>query len=121
MVGIQQRKYSEYRLEESFTFVNLGKFVQNLHKIVLNTKFYLKSLWLWCLLQAGSCHYRGGAQEAATMSYYRIIDGGEEEILRTVAEQGPVLVSIDHRTRTFMVSLQWNLLNMNSSGTFHII
>ena len=118
MVGIQQRKYSEYRLEESFTFVNLGQFVQNLHK-VLSEKF--PTVWLWCLLQAGSCHYRGGAQEAATMSYYRIIDGGEDEILRTVAEQGPVLVSIDHRTRTFMVSLQWNRLNMNSSDTFHTI
>jgi C1A family cysteine protease len=41
-------------------------------------------------------------QEAASMTYYRVIQGGEDEILETVAEQGPVLVSIDHRTRTFM-------------------
>ena len=53
-------------------------------------------------LQEGSCRYRGGMDQAASMSYYRIIQG-EDEILRTVAEQGPVLVSIDHRTRTFQV------------------
>ena len=37
------------------------------------------------------------------MMYYRLLEGGEEDILKTVAEQNPVVVSIDHRTRTFMV------------------
>ena len=43
--------------------------------------------------------------QAVSMTYYRVLQEGEDEILRTVAEQGPVLVSIDHRTRTFMASL----------------
>ena len=52
-------------------------------------------------LQAGTCHYKG---EAVSMMYYRLLDGGENEILNTVAGLSPVLVSIDHRTRTFMVN-----------------
>ena len=49
--------------------------------------------------------------EAVSMSYYRTIQGGEDEILQTVAEQGPVLVSIDHRTRTFQVYVRLHIMN----------
>lgn len=52
--------------------------------------------------QEGTCHYRGGTDKAISMTYYRLLQG-EDEILRTVVEQGPVVVAIDHRTRTFMV------------------
>ena len=54
-------------------------------------------------VQAGTCRYNGGVEQAVGMTYYRLIEDGEDDILKTVAEQGPVVVSIDHQTRTFMV------------------
>ena len=62
------------------------------------------SYYIVFLLQTGTCRYKGGNDEAVSMMYYKIVDDGENEIINTVAGHSPVLVSIDHRTRTFMVN-----------------
>ena len=67
-------------------------------------------------VQAGTCRYKGSVEQAVGMTYYRLIQDGEDDILQTVAEQGPVVVSIDHQTRTFMVCTPDNCTSTHVSS-----
>ena len=37
-------------------------------------------------VQAGTCRYKGSVEQAVGMTYYRLIQDGEDDILKTVAE-----------------------------------
>ena len=67
-------------------------------------------------MQVGSCKYN--ADEMVTsLRYIKYVKQDDEETLRkVVAEHGPVVVAIDHRTRSFMVVSCWLIFFFRKGG-----
>ena len=79
-------------------------------------------------IQEGSCQSQD-VEVAANMQHYQLVEqGSEDAVMRAVADNGPTVVSIDHRTRSFMVrshtcahtvSLQLQFLGVPISDLMH--